>query len=84
MTSARSEPGAPSRTDTRFATIDDAVALLNLLPPVERIAWPTEPGDEQTVAEALDWLAEWTPRARAAFKRHRRDARAARRNGRVH
>jgi hypothetical protein len=83
MTSARSEP-SPSRTDTRFATIDDAVALLKLLPPVERIAWPLEPGDEQTVADALDWLAAWTPPARAAFRRQRRARRVAGQNGKVH
>lgn len=83
MTSSRSEPRPPSRTDTRFATIDDAVALLNLLPPVDRIAWPVEPGDEQVVAEALDWLADWAPAARAAFKQHRRDVRRAARDGKL-
>lgn len=70
---------SPARTDTRFAAIDDAVNLLQLLPPVEAIAWPAELGDEQTVAEGLQWLAEWAPRANAAHKRHRREQRAARR-----
>jgi hypothetical protein len=66
----------PSRADTRFATIDDAVALLKLLPPdVETIAWPVDEGDIQVVGDALSWLARWAPRANSAFKSYRRDAR---------
>lgn len=72
----------PSRTDTRFAAIDDAVTLLRMLPPVDDIAWPTEPGDNDTVTDGLRWLAEWAPAAKAAHRRHlaaqRTAARAAR------
>jgi hypothetical protein len=66
----------PSRADTRFANIDDAVALLKLLPDVERIAWPVDEGDIQVVGDALSWLAHWSPKANAAFKSYRRDARS--------
>lgn len=73
------DPQSSPRTDTRFAAIDDAVALLQLLPPVDEIAWPLELGDEETVAAGLQWLAEWAPRANGAHKRHMRERRAARR-----
>jgi hypothetical protein len=72
MTDPRSQS---SRTDTRFTAIDDAVTLLKLLPPVERIAWPLEPGDDELVADALQWLARWAPRASVAFKAHRAEQR---------
>lgn len=67
-------PESPRRNDMRFAAIDDAVALLKLLPVVDDIVWPTDEGDVQVVADALSWLAGWAPRANAAFKRHRRAA----------
>lgn len=75
-------PLPPARFDTRFAAIDDARALLEMLPPPDKIVWPRDPGDEQTIAEALDWIADWAPKARREFKRHRREQRDAARNGR--
>jgi hypothetical protein len=75
------DPRPPERIDTRFTTIDDAVTLLGLLPPVERIAWPEEPGDEQVIADALAWLTAWAPQANRAFKLHLRERRRAAANG---
>lgn len=57
-------------SDTRFELIDDAVTLLRLLPDPDAIAFPGEPGDLDVVTDALAWMGEWLPKARAALKRH--------------
>ena len=59
-------------TDTRFAVIEDAVALLQMLPAPAEIAWPSDPGDLQALDEALAWLATWLPATRAARRQHKR------------
>ncbi len=58
--------------DTRWAVIEDAVALLQMLPPADRIAWPSEAGDLEAVDEALAWMSTWLPRVKAARREHRR------------
>lgn len=57
-------------SDTRFELIDDAVALLRLLPDPDEIVFPEEAGDLDVVTDALAWMADWLPRTRAALKRH--------------
>lgn len=69
------EPIDPARVDMRFELIEDAEAVLRMLPPPERIAWPTEEGDLEAVGEALAWLSHWLPRAKASLKAHKRELR---------
>ena len=66
-----------SAEDIRFGVVEDAVTLLQMLPRLDEIVWPTEEGDVEAVAEWLKWLAAWAPPANAAFKRHRRELRAS-------
>lgn len=63
--------------DLRFGVIEDAATLLEMLPPIERIVWPTDPGDLDAVGEALAFIARWAPEANRTFKRRRRELRAA-------
>ena len=65
-----SPPEAPGR-DTRFSTIEDAAALLRLLPAAEKIAWPVEPGDVAELDATLRWLGEWLPKARRSWRGHK-------------
>lgn len=62
--------------DLRFAVIEDAAALLRMLPPVEGVIWPTDQGDMDAVDEALAFMAAWLPKARAAHREHRRQVKA--------
>jgi hypothetical protein len=62
----------PRGPDTRFAVIEDAADLLKMLPAAENIVWPTDPGDQQAVDEALQWLSAWLPRVKAARRLQRR------------
>lgn len=57
--------------DTRFAVIEDAAALLQMLPAPEAIAWPSDPGDLKAVDEALVFIGRWARQAKAARKQHR-------------
>lgn len=47
--------------DTRFAVIEDAAALLEMLPAADEIAWPVEAGDSEAVDEALKTLSARLP-----------------------
>ena len=58
--------------DTRFAVIEDAAALLRMLPPPEQIAWPAEAGDQAAVDESVAFIAAWLPRVKASRRAHRR------------
>ena len=62
---------APPGTDTRFTAIEDAAALLRLLPAAEHIAWPVDAGDVIAVDEALRLIAGWLPVARKSWNLHR-------------
>ncbi len=66
-----------ARQDTRFELIENAEAILRMLPAPERIAWPTEPGDLEAIDEALAWLSDWLPRAKASRKLHAQTMKAA-------
>ena len=48
-----------------------------MLPAADEIAWPTEKGDVEAVADALAVLSARLPAIKAAFRRHRRELRAA-------
>lgn len=74
----RHVPEAPPRKDMRFELIEDAVAMLQDLPDVTAIKWPVdEAGDIAMIDEALGWLDDWLPKARAAWKAHKRALREA-------
>lgn len=65
-----------SREDLRFAVLEDAAALLQMLPAADEIVWPTDKGDVEAVADALAVLAAWRPPpVKASFRRHRRELR---------
>lgn len=64
--------------DLRFEHITDAVQVLRMLPAPERIVWPTDPGDIEEVGEAVEWLADFAPRLRRAWREHRRRVRRLR------
>ncbi len=66
-----------ARQDTRFELIENAEALLRMLPAPERITWPTEAGDLEAVDESLAWLSDWLPRVKASRKLHQQAMRAA-------
>ncbi|MFP5365147.1 MAG: hypothetical protein ACLGI5_20755 [Thermoleophilia bacterium] len=55
--------------------IEDAAALLQMLPPADEIVWPTDPGDVEAVAEALAVLSARLPAVKASLRRHRRELR---------
>jgi len=69
---------APPGTDTRFTAIEDAAALLRLLPAAEHIAWPVDAGDVIAVDEALRLIAGWLPVARKSWNLHKRELRGMR------
>ena len=69
--------------DTRFAAIEDAAALLRLLPAAEHIAWPVDAGDVAAVDEALRLIAVWLPPARRSWSLHKREQAAARKASRA-
>lgn len=62
----------PRAGDTRFAVIEDAAALLAMLPPAPQIAWPSDPGDQKAVDEALAFISRWLPAAKASRREHKR------------
>ncbi len=62
----------PVYPDIRFAVIEDAAALLQMLPAPAAIVWPSDPGDQQAVDEALKWIGDWLPQAKASRRAHRR------------
>lgn len=71
-------PEPPPRKDMRFELIEDAVAMLQDLPDVAAIKWPVdEAGDVEVIDEALRWLDDWLPKAKASWKRHKRELREA-------
>ncbi len=61
--------------DTRFALIEDAAALIAMLPEPEQIVWPVEAGDQAAVDEAVAFIAAWLPRVKASRRAHRRELR---------
>lgn len=69
-------PDVARGPDTRFAVIEDAVALLQMLPAPADIAWPTDAGDLEALDDALAWIRDWLPKARAAHKEHCRIVKA--------
>lgn len=62
--------------DLRFALVEDAAALLNMLPSADRIVWPTEAGDIEALEDAFAVIAVRQREARAAFREHKREVRA--------
>lgn len=72
-----SAPADPFGRDTRFAAIEDAAALLRLLPAAEQIAWPVDAGDVEAVDESLRFIAAWLQPARASWRLHKREQAAA-------
>ncbi len=66
------------REDVRYAVIEDAADLLKMLPPADRIVWPSEPGDVAAVDEALRWLKTAVPELRRAWRLHKRELRGMR------
>lgn len=62
--------------DLRFALVEDAAALLKLLPPSGRIVWPTEAGDMEALDEAFADIAAVLPGAKAAYREHKREVKA--------
>lgn len=75
-------PPEPPGDDTRFSAVENAYALIRLLPPAARIRWPVEPGDVDAMDEAMNGIKDWLgtpkrPGAFAAWKRHKRELREA-------
>ncbi len=62
--------------DLRFALVEDAAALLTLLPPADRIVWPTEAGDIEALDQAFAAIGSVLPKAKAAFVEHKRETKA--------
>lgn len=58
--------------DIRFAVIEDAAALLDMLPRPELIVWPSDPGDQEAVDAALRHIGELLPKLKASRRAHRR------------
>jgi hypothetical protein len=68
----------PPGSDTRFSTIEDANALLLLLPAADQIAWPTEPGDVAAMDEEVKRLKDTATKLDASWRLHKRDLRGMR------
>ncbi len=62
--------------DLRFALVEDAAALLNMLPPRGRIVWPTEAGDMEALDRAFADIAAVLPAAKADYREHKREVKA--------
>lgn len=74
------EPAEPRRTpeqDPRFEMVEDAVAILQMLPAPEDFVFPEDPGDVEAFDEAIRWLADWAPRVSKAWGRRRASSRRA-------
>lgn len=56
--------------DVRFQQIEDAVALLQLLPDATQIVFPDDSGDVEAIAEAIEWLHVFEPQLRREWRRH--------------
>jgi hypothetical protein len=61
--------------DLRFAHIEEATQLLRMLPPPDRIVWPSERGDVEAVGESIDWLAKNVPAIARAWREDQRSRR---------
>lgn len=72
---AAPEPAGDASSDLRFAHIEEGVAILQMLPAADRIAWPTDEGDLEAVGEAVEWLAKFAPALRAAWREQQRSRR---------
>ncbi len=66
----------PPGHDIRFARIENAADSLRTLPAPDRMAWPTEAGDVEAMDDALRFLGEWLPAARAVWRLHKRSLKA--------
>lgn len=71
----------PRSPDTRFAVIEDAAALLAMLPSAPEIAWPTDRGDLEALDDALAVLSVRLREIKASRREHRKRMRAAAMNG---
>ncbi len=61
--------------DTRFALIEDAAALIAMLPAPEKITWPEDPGDIEAIETAIAQISVWLPKVKASRRAHRRELR---------
>lgn len=67
---APASSSAPKGQDARFELIEDAVSLLRMLPSPDDMAFPLDPGDVESIGEAIDFLREFTPKLARAWKQH--------------
>lgn len=74
----------PRSADTRFAVIEDAAALLAMLPPAGEIAWPADKGDLEAVDDALAVISVRLRQIKASRREHRQRMRSAAMNGGGH
>jgi hypothetical protein len=70
-------PEAPG-DDTRFEAIEDANAVLRLMPAAERIVWPVEPGDVDAIDAEVKELLDHAKQIARSWSLHKRALRGLR------
>jgi len=55
-------------TDPRYLSVEDAVAVFELLPAADQIVWPVEAFDVRNVDEAMAWVDKEWPLIRASWR----------------
>lgn len=58
-------------TDPRYLSVEDGVAVLDLLPAADQIVWPVEAFDVDMTDRAMLWMDKEWPLIRASWRRHK-------------
>jgi hypothetical protein len=58
-------------TDPRYLSVEDGVAVLDLLPAADQIVWPVEAFDVSNVEKAMVWTDKEWPLIRASWRAHK-------------